>query len=117
MYEYKAQVIAVYDGDTVTAVVDLGFSVTLKITVRLLGIDTPEVRTGNAKEAAKAARDWLAERVMGKEVIIRTQKQKGSKDKYGRYLALLIIPGELTSINDQAIAAGHGVAYDGGAKR
>ena len=38
-YYYKAKVVSVYDGDTITCVIDLGFSLSAKIKVRLLGID------------------------------------------------------------------------------
>ncbi len=44
MYEYKAKIIEVYDGDTFTFEVDLGFSITVKEKIRLAGINTPEVR-------------------------------------------------------------------------
>jgi micrococcal nuclease len=44
MYEYKALIISVYDGDTVTALVDLGFFVKKEAKLRLYGIDTPEIR-------------------------------------------------------------------------
>ena len=42
MYEYKATVDRVVDGDTVDFIVDLGFSVKIKIRTRLAGVDTPE---------------------------------------------------------------------------
>ena len=42
MYEYKAKVDRVVDGDTVDFIVDLGFNVNIKIRTRLIGVDTPE---------------------------------------------------------------------------
>ena len=42
MYEYKAKVDRVVDGDTVDFIVDLGFNVQMKIRGRLAGVDTPE---------------------------------------------------------------------------
>ena len=44
-YYYIAEVVSVYDGDTCTCVVDLGFKTSTRIKVRLVGIDTPEIRT------------------------------------------------------------------------
>ena len=45
MFEYRAHIIKVYDGDTVTADIDLGFNVILKKQkLRLIGIDAPEIR-------------------------------------------------------------------------
>ena len=42
MYEYRAKIKRVVDGDTVDFIVDLGFSVHITIRTRLLGVDTPE---------------------------------------------------------------------------
>ena len=48
MYTYKAKAISVYDGDTVTLVVDLGFKISTEVKLRLEGIDTPELRRDQA---------------------------------------------------------------------
>ena len=42
MFEYKARVTRVVDGDTVDFDVDLGFNVHIKVRGRLLNVDTPE---------------------------------------------------------------------------
>ena len=48
MYEYRATIIRVVDGDTVDVDIDLGFGVWLKDErVRIMGIDTPESRTSD----------------------------------------------------------------------
>ena len=53
MYEYKATIIKVVDGDTVDVDIDLGFDVWLRNQrIRLFGIDCPESRTRNKKEKA-----------------------------------------------------------------
>ena len=60
MYQYKAVLVRVIDGDTIDVDIDLGFDVWLKKQrVRLAGIDAPESRTRNKAEkvlglAAKA---------------------------------------------------------------
>ena len=41
MYEYKAKLIRVIDGDTIDALIDLGFDVWVKKRIRLYGIDAP----------------------------------------------------------------------------
>jgi micrococcal nuclease len=84
MYVYKAKIVKVYDGDTVTAVVDLGFGITNKIKIRLYGIDTPEIR-GDERPDGLVSRDRLRELILDKEVIIKTIKDRTGK--YGRYLA------------------------------
>ena len=51
MYEYRAKVIKVIDGDTIDVDIDLGFGVILaKQRIRLYGIDTPESRTSDKVE-------------------------------------------------------------------
>ena len=54
--------------------------------MRLYGIDTPEVR-GKEREAGLRSRDALREKILGKEIKIKTQKDK--KGKYGRWLATI----------------------------
>jgi micrococcal nuclease len=60
MYEYRAKILRVVDGDTVDVDIDLGFGIVLaNERVRIMGIDTPESRTSDKTEkvfglAAKA---------------------------------------------------------------
>ena len=107
----------VYDGDTCTCIVDLGFKLSAKIKVRMIGIDTPEIRTIDASEKVRgeAARDFLRNKILDKNVILHTQK----KGKFGRWLGeIWEIPNEGESlgmsINQLLIQEGHAKAYDGG---
>lgn len=87
MYEYKAVVYHVVDGDTFDAKVDLGFSVSVNMRFRLYGIDTPELASKDEEErrrAGEALRE-LESLVKGQEVRILTIKDR--REKYGRYLA------------------------------
>lgn len=90
MYHYNAKIVAVYDGDTVTAVVDLGFNISFKMKLRLLGIDTPELR-GADKIEGKRVRDIVRGMILDKQVEIKTKRDKTGK--YGRYLATIFIDG------------------------
>ena len=46
MYEYRAKLVNVVDGDTVDVDIDLGFGIWMRDErVRIMGIDTPESRT------------------------------------------------------------------------
>jgi micrococcal nuclease len=87
-YCYGATIVKVYDGDTVTAVVDLGFKIKMTIRVRLAGINAPEVRGASREEGLKT-RDYLRGLILNKKVMIKTQKDK--KGKYGRYIGVLYI--------------------------
>ncbi len=87
MYEYRAKVTGVYDGDTITCDIDLGFYCWLKNQkIRLVGIDTPEIR-GSERARGLLARNKLRELILGKEVIILSKKAK--KGKYGRWLGTI----------------------------
>ncbi len=95
VYHYWAEVTSVYDGDTITVNMDLGFGLTQsKVKIRLHGINTPEIRGGTAetKAAGRASRDYVRELILGKWVIIHTLSDK--KGKYGRYIADVYVPDE-----------------------
>ena len=100
MYNYKAKIIGVYDGDTVTAMVDLGF-------LHFHGIDTPELR-GPEREQGIIVRDILREMILNKEVTIRSYKDK--QGKYGRYLANIITEDGL-EVNQWLVDNGHAKEY------
>jgi micrococcal nuclease len=102
LYYYKANVIKVYDGDTITVDIDLGIGIWLrKQSIRLYGIDAPEVR-GAEKIEGKKSRDWLREKILGKEIILKTIKDKTGK--YGRLLGEIWFEDE--NINDLLVETG-----------
>lgn len=110
MYEYKAKVLEVYDGDTITALVDLGFHTQMTLKARLVGIDAPEIR-GDEKNAGIKTRDRLAELVLGKSVTLKTHKDK--REKYGRWLAEVFVSDQVISVNNQLINEGLAAPYEG----
>jgi len=101
MYIYNAYIISVYDGDTVTARIDCGFGISFVEKIRLYGLDTPEIR-GEERSEGLISRDKLRERILEKNVIIRTIKDK--KGKYGRYIGEIFIGEE--NINEWLITEG-----------
>jgi micrococcal nuclease len=105
MYEYKAKVIKVYDGDTITANVDLGFKISFTEKFRLVGINAPEIR-GEERELGLISRDALRGLILDKEIIICTYKDK--KGKYGRYLGdiKIEVDGEIIFVNDWLVEQG-----------
>ena len=88
MYEYRAIVTKIYDGDTITVDIDLGFGVWLKKqSLRLEGIEAAEIR-GEERELGLQVRDTLREWLpLGSEVYVVTNKDKSGK--YGRWLAYI----------------------------
>lgn len=111
MFEYRAKIISVYDGDTCRADVDLGFGVVLKNqSLRVYGIDAPEVGT----EAGNNAREF-ARKLMPVSIAVRIHTFKDAKEKYGRYLAQITLP-DGVDFAAAMIAAGHSRLYFGGTK-
>lgn len=76
----------VIDGDTLDVLLDLGFSVYVYQTLRVAGIDTPEIRSRDAAEKAKgfAAKARTRELVEGKPVLVRSCPDPQT---FGRYVA------------------------------
>jgi micrococcal nuclease len=91
----------VYDGDTITAVVDLGFNISVTEKFRLSNLDAPELR-GDERPDGLISRDRLREKILDQEVIIKTQRDK--KGKYGRYIAEIYLEDE--NINEWLISEG-----------
>ena len=108
MYEYNVKITSVYDGDTVTGDIDLGFGVWMhKQKFRLIGIDTPEIRTKDLDEKRRGydARDRLRELILDKVVKVRSL----GKGKYGRWL--IEIYDDTININQLLIQEGHAKVY------
>lgn len=108
MYEYKAIVISVYDADTITVNIDLGFGIwTFKQKVRLSGIDAPEMR-GPERADGIESRDWLREKILDKKIVLKTKKDKTGK--FGRWIGDVYLPDEEISLNEQMVRNGLAVA-------
>ena len=78
------------------------FPVTIKVKIRLSGIDTPEIR-GSEREDGLVSRDFLRSLVLDKEIILQTFKDKTGK--YGRYIGVLHLDGQ--NINELLVETGH----------
>ena len=112
MYEYKADLRRVVDGDTIDVSLNVGFDIVFNTRIRLLGINAPESRTRDLveKEKGLAAKDWLIATITDKEIVIKTTLDK--KGKFGRVLGEIFVDG--VNINQQMITEGHAVVYNGG---
>lgn len=111
MYTYRAKVDRVVDGDTIAVTLQLGFDVTVEQKLRLLGINAPETR-GKGKVKGIAAKAFLSGLIGGKQIMIRTEKDK--RGSFGRYLATvyLIADGEMINVNALLVEEGHAVYKD-----
>lgn len=112
LYNYRAKVVGVYDGDSVTIDIDLGFkSWLINQKVRLYGINTPEIR-GEERPDGLIAKARLQELVLGKEVVITSYKDKAGK--YGRWLVTIFLKDEngmWENINQLLVSEGLAEVY------
>jgi endonuclease YncB( thermonuclease family) len=91
-HKVRGQIVKVTDGDTVTLLNESN----IIITIRLAGIDAPELRM----QYGQAAQVYLRDLVLNKVVIARTHKQ----DRFGRTVATLWVNSE--DVNLAMIHAG-----------
>ena len=122
MYTYNAKLDRVVDGDTVDALVDLGFDTWKKVRIRMHGMNAPESRTRDLEEkerglAAKARLTEMLESENG-EFILKSH----GVGKYGRCLGEIYVETldndtpntPEISINRILINEGHAKEYYGG---
>ena len=110
------KVIKVYDGDTITIVTQLyNGDVSpkpelYKFNVRILGIDTPELKTKivGEKELGIKAKIALSDLILNKVVKL----ENVSYDKYGRILCNLFL--DNMNISEWLVSNNHAVLYNGG---
>lgn len=116
-YVYRAEIVGVHDGDTFTARCDVGFSAAIYTTCRMLGINAPELKTGQpGKDATEHLRGLLAKYRIGGTaevpvVVIKTHRD--AREKYGRMLAEVqgFENGVAVNINDLMVRDGFAVSY------
>ena len=110
------RVIKVYDADTITIATRLPFkdSPLYRLSVRLNGIDAPEIKgkdiSNEEKEAAVIARDVVSKMILHKDVVLKNIQT----EKYGRVLADVYI--DNINLNEYLITHKYAVKYDGGTK-
>ena len=118
---YRCRRLRFYDGDsaTVDLVLDLDFDVEVVLRnrkVRILGIDTPEIKTKNPVEKAAGllAKQWAAQFCRDKPFVV-TFHTNLKRDKYGRLLGDFFLDGDF-SLSSHLVRERLAVPYDGGAK-
>ena len=122
-YIYRGKLERVVDGDTIDALIDVGFDIWVKKRIRYSGIDTWESRTRDLEEKAKG----LEAKARDKELLLEISSKSGyfrlksyGVGKYGRVLGEIFIEdkdGKQYNINETLINEGHAYIYDGGKKQ
>lgn len=91
----RARLERIVDGDTFWLTIDLGYATYARHSIRLLGVDTPEIFSGppETRELGHAARDfaaaWFADHAGHTDdpdwpIVLRSEKDKTT---FGRYVA------------------------------
>lgn len=111
------EIISVYDGDTFRANLDtnnMSEIISKNISIRIYGIDTPEMRgtSKRLKKKAIIARDYVSKRLREGDSIILKNVQRGM---YFRIIAEVEIDG--VSLTQELIDLGYAKPYFGGSKR
>ena len=122
-YIYRGKLERVVDGDTIDALIDVGFDIWIKKRIRYSGIDTWESRTRDLKEKAKG----LEAKARNKELLMEVSSKSGyfrlksfGVGKYGRVLGEIYIEdkeGKQYNINETLISEGQAYVYEGGKKK
>ena len=120
---YRGKLERVVDGDTIDALIDVGFDIWVKKRIRYSGIDTWESRTRDLAEKAKG----LEAKARNKELLMEVSSKAGyfrlksfGVGKYGRVLGEIYIEdkeGKQYNINKTLISEGHAYVYEGGKKK
>ena len=126
MYEYRAVLHSVVDGDTVDVDIDLGFGIWMRDErVRIMGIDTPESRTRDLveKKFGLAAKKRMTELLAAPKLVLKTQVARDGEDMKGKFGRILGDFSVYYAAQDRAMYVteimmieGHAVPYMGGNK-
>lgn len=110
----KGIVIKVYDGDTITIASKLPYpsSPLYRFSVRLNGIDCPEIKgkDENEKKCAQIAKQEMIDIVLNKRITLKNM----NTEKYGRILADVYM--DNLHVNKYMLEKRLAVVYDGGTK-
>lgn len=110
MWDKRATVVAVHDGDTITAVLDQGFGQTTQITVRLFGVFAPELKEHGGPEVRGFVERWMSEMEASWPkwpfVITTVRGPKVGKEllTFGRYLAIVTDSSHTRNLNAEVTA-------------
>jgi len=103
--------VRVKDGDTIVVSDQSG-----EITLRLLGIDTPEMRDSRpiVRDFAERAKRFVIDILADKQVLLGLDPVNASKqhlDRYGRLLAYVYTADDSTHVNEEIIRQGYGFSF------
>lgn len=114
LWQYRADIEHVVDGDTIDLSIDLGFGVILtgdEARVRLRDVDTAEIY-GTSKDSEEYAagqrqkefvEEWVAHGANQEWPFLIETKKDDERGKYGRWLAVIIRRTDGANLNEDLI--------------
>lgn len=109
---FPAKALRVIDGDTLELLVDVGFRMRWQGRLRVLNVDTPEMR-GSEREAGEVARafvfDWLTSVVGEWPLLVQVERKP---DSFGRALGHIWRRCDGASLAEDLLAAGMAKEYE-----
>ena len=111
MYKIDKTDISVYDGDTITLTIDLGFNIKKREKIRFYGINAPELKGVERPDGiiSKTFLKSLIDDAIYKNKNIYLKTMKDSQEKYGRYLGVLFI--EDLNVNLKLVEEGLAISF------
>lgn len=113
LYHYRATLLRVVDGDTIRVQLSLGLRISRDVSLRIAGINTPEINRGTAAERAAGDRARLAlVNLIGPEgtpLYVRTYKDTQSFDRYVCDLLVGGPDGMLVNVAEAMVESGYAI--------
>jgi endonuclease YncB( thermonuclease family) len=103
-WQGRAAILENHDGDTLKAILDLGFGIAITTKLRVAGVQAPELGTPGGQEATA----FLAA-LCPPGIELTTDSRR--LDKYGRAEAVLTLP-DGRDVATEIMRAGHGIPAD-----
>ena len=111
MRKYPAKLVKIVDGDTIDAIIDIGFDISIKKRIRLWGINAPETRSKDKNEVKKGKK---TKRRL-KEILDLSDGKFNvifhGRGKFGRYLGEIYVEQYEESVNKTLINEGLAKEY------
>ena len=121
LYQYRARIVRIVDGDSLIAELDLGLHCYHVESLRVAGVNAPELFSGDQRESGRAARDFVAAWVedagidRGTNDIYWPFEVETFRDRqtFGRYIGHIVRKDTGESLADALVEAGHAVRSTG----
>lgn len=102
-WKVPATVKRVIDGDSIAVQLDLGWKIYYNTTIRVAGMDAPELNT----DQGKLAREYVTGLLPAGTIVTVVSH---SLDKYGRVLGAVLLP-DGTNLTELLISQGFAIEY------